>query len=564
MRRLSVVAAVLLACASVPRAPPTPEAPPTTRDLLITGRIHTMDPMNPVAASVLVRDGKFACVGGVIECAQMAQRNAETIDLRRGSAIPGLADAHGHVLRYGRSTLELSCAGLSEEDCVERVAERASSVAAGQWVRGHGWDQNLWPGGRFPAERALSAVISSNPVVLEHADGHAIWVNARALEIAGITEDTPDPDGGKILRYADGRPSGILTYAAAALVTKHIPAPSAAEIEEALVAALKELSRAGLTQVHDAGVSAEVLDVYRKLAQEDRLPLRVYAMIDGGAPRGVLQDQMALWRRTPEVGRLTVRAVKLFADGALDDRTAALFKPYADDPSTTGSFVTPPGELRERILAAARAGFQPAVHAAGDRACAEVLHDFTAAGREQGVELEKLRPRIEHLEVLLDHDAHLLKDTFAVASMQPLRAVNGAGRAEGRLGRDTQRGKGAYAWRKVLDFFVPLAFGSDFPAESFDPRLALAAAEERVPRGSTEPWMPEQRLSREQAVRAYTVGAAYAALADDRRGLVKVGYDADLTAFDRDVLSAPAESLRQAVVTYTIVGGRFEYPPSEG
>lgn len=554
MRPGALALAVTAACVA-PRA--APEVLPMD-ELLVAGTLHTMDPQRRVAAAALVRGGVFACVGTRPECARMAGPGARVVDLGGGSAVPGLADAHGHVLGLGRAALEVSCAGAaSEAECAGRAAARARQLPPGSWVRGRGWDQNLWPGGRFPAEATLSAAVPDHPAVLVRVDGHAVWANARALEAAGIAPETPDPPGGTIHRLPDGRPSGVLVDGAASLVLDRVPAPSREETERLLLSALGELVRAGLTSVHDAGVDAQTLEVYRALAARDRLPLRVYAMIDGQASAGVLAEQMALWARTPEVGRLTVRAVKMYADGALGSRGAWLHQPYADDASTRGLQVTPPQELRRRILMVARAGFQPAVHAIGDRACAEVLQAFAAAG--SAVPMGPLRPRVEHLQVLLPDDAHLLAEAGAVASMQPVHAVSDAPWAEARLGRGTPRQRGAYAWRRVLSHGAPLAFGSDFPVESPDPRLGLFAAEARRPAGSPHPWMPDQRLTREEALRAFTAGAAFAAHAERRRGMIRAGYDADLTAFDRDLMAVPVDEIVRAEVVLTLVGGRVEY-----
>ncbi|HTP25664.1 MAG TPA: amidohydrolase [Anaeromyxobacteraceae bacterium] len=521
------------------------------QDLLVAGRIYTMDPANPVAEGALVREGRFVHVGSLAECALRARPGAGRLEIGRGSATAGLCDAHGHVLWYGRSLIELSCAGLSDEAaCVERVAAASLKVPPGQWIRGHGWDHNLWPETRFPTLARLSAATPRHPVALERADGHALWANALALKLCGIRDDTRDPAGGRILRAPDGSPTGVFIDNAADLVLRNIPPLSRSEVEAALVVALSELARAGLTAVHDAGVSPDGLEVYRQLALEDRLPLRVYGMIDGQSPLEQVEQQMACWRRTPQVGRLEVRAVKFFADGALASRGAALFEPYDDDPGNRGLFVTAPDELRRRIAVVLRAGFQPAVHAIGDWACAEVLKAFAAVEKAQ---LQRGQLRVEHLQVLLPRDVQLLAGV--VASMQPIHAVNDAAWAERRLGRGTARQAGAYAWRQALQGGAVLAFGSDFPVESFDVRQGLLAAELRVPRGASLPWMPEQRLTRQEALEAYTVGAAIAGLAGRRRGMVRAGHDADLTVFAGDILAASVEELPSLAITHTVVSG---------
>jgi predicted amidohydrolase YtcJ len=279
------------------------------------------------------------------------------------------------------------------------------------------------------------------------------------------------------------------------------------------------------------------------------------------APPAELRAQLERWRREREVGLLSVRAVKLYADGALGSRGAALLAPYADEPASSGLLLLAPEELRSRLALVAGAGFQPAVHAIGDRACREVLDAYAAieTGKADAGGLRAQRPRIEHLQILRPEDAPRLAATGAVASMQPTHATSDGPWAEKRLGHGTPAQRGAYAWRRVLEVGAPLAFGSDFPVESPDPRLGLAAAEQRFPAGATEPWMPEQRLTRLEALRAFTGGVAYAAFAEERRGMIRVGMDGDLTAFGGDALAVPAAALPDLPIRATVVGGRVEY-----
>ena len=549
--RLAALFAAAACARAVTNAPTTTTT--ATPDVLVVGRIQTLDPARPAAQAVLLRDGKIACVGSRDDCARQAN-SPRIVDLGDGSAIPGLVDAHGHVLGYGTSLVNVSCLAVaSEAECVERVAERARTTPKGRWIRGRGWDQNRWPGAKFPSEKLLSERVPDHPVVLKRVDGHAEWVNARALEASGISAATPDPAGGKIERYADGRPSGVFIDNAQSLVEAKVPPLDDSEIEAALLAAMKNLAAAGLTGVHDPGVGARTLEVYRKLASEDRLPIRIYAMLDGQQPLDSLQAQMALWKKTPQIGRLTVRAVKLYADGAMGSRGAAMFEPYSDDPGNTGLLVTPPDELRRRILAVAAAGYQPAVHAIGDRGCELTIRAFSDPL------VKPLRPRVEHLQILLARDVPLMKSAGAIASMQPTHATSDGPWAEARLGHGTARQKGAYAWRQVLDAGVPLACGSDFPVEQIDPRAGIYSAETRKGPGLPESgWMPEQRLTRLEAVRCFTAGAAYASFSEDRRGILGVGMDADLTAFDRDVMAVAPEELTKLRVTHTFVAGRDE------
>jgi predicted amidohydrolase YtcJ len=521
------------------------------KDLLLTGRVHTLDPARPMAGAVLVRAGRIAAVGSERTCAAQAAPGALRID--GGSVVPGLVDAHGHVQWLGRARSEVGCeSAASEEACAALAAERARSAPAGAWLRGRGWDQNRWPGARFPSQATLSRAVPDRPVVLVRVDGHASWVNARALVLAGIGRDTPDPPGGRILREPDGSPTGVLVDAAQELVFARMPAASAAQIEEELTAGLEALVRLGLTEVHDAGVGRAALEAYRRLAEADRLPIRVYAMVDGEVELPALREELGRWT-AGEIGRLTVRAVKLYADGALGSRGAALHDDYADEPGNRGLLLTAPELLRAKIRAVAEAGFQPAVHAIGDRAVSEVLAAFEAAG-----DLRALRPRVEHLQIARAGDLPRLAACGAVASMQPVHATADAPWLAARLGAGTARHSLAYAWRSALRAGLPLAFGSDFPVAEPDPRAGLADAEERTPPGAP-PLTPEQRLGRDEALSAFTSGAAFAAFAEGRRGRVREGMDADLTVFAGDLAAASSSELRSLPVLHTVVGGRVEW-----
>ncbi|HSN91166.1 MAG TPA: amidohydrolase [Anaeromyxobacteraceae bacterium] len=523
-------------------------------DLLVVGRIHTLDPERPLAGAVLARGGRFAAVGSEDECRRAARRGHRRIDLGRGSAVPGLADAHGHLVMHGRALAEVDCrdAGGAAE-CAARAGEKAARLPEGSWVRGRGWDESRWRDPAPPTAAALDRAVPGHPVVLDRVDGHASWVNGRALALAGIGPGTSDPPGGRIERDAAGTPTGILVDRARDLVLDLVPVPAAEEMEEAIRRSAAALVRVGITSVHDAGVPGEAWPVLRRLAGDDLLPLRVYGMLDGTGDPGRLRAAMQGWRAAPEVGRLAVRAVKLFADGALGSRGAALLQPYADDPGNAGLLLLEPAELRARIGAIAAAGFQPAIHAIGDRACREVLRALAASGEA----IRALRPRVEHLQVLLPEDAPLLAACGAVASMQPVHLASDGPWAAARLGAGTERLRGAYAWRRAASF-APLAFGSDFPVEDPDPRAGLLAAETRRGRGGEVLW-PGEPLGRAEALRAFTAGAAFASFAEGRRGTVREGLDADLTAFGEDVMAVPAEDLPRLPVVLTVVGGRVEW-----
>lgn len=520
-------------------------------DLLIVGTIHTQDPSrHGPAEAALVRDGRFARVGTREECEAEAQADVKFVELGAGCAVPGLVDAHGHPRLHGQMLRQIRLGGAkSEQECVDRVARYAQLLPPGHWILGGGWDQNLWASRGFPDAALLSAATPRHPVAVDRVDVHATWCNELALRAAGITAQTPDPPGGRILRRSDGGPSGVLIDTAMELVRRAVPRPTVREAEECIVRSLEALAAVGVTCVHDAAAGPEALAAYRKLAESEGLPVRVYAMIDG--QRGDLDGMMREWQEKPGTGLLTVRAVKLFADGALGSRGAALFEPYEDEPGNTGLWLLDPHELEERIVRIAAAGFQPCVHCIGDRACALTLEAFSKIPRD-------LRPRAEHLQILRARDVPLLRKSGAIASMQPTHAVSDGVWAEERLGHGTERQRGAYAWKQALEAGAPLAFGSDFPVESIDPREGLKAAVARKTAAGAV-WMPEQRLTREEALHAFTAGAAYAEFAEGRRGLIREGFDADLTVFRRDVLDVHVDEIPGVPIAATVVGGRVVY-----
>lgn len=519
-------------------------------DLLVVGTLHTLDPSRPRAQAALMRDGKYVRVGTREECEAEARSDLKFIELGQGCAVPGLIDAHGHPLLHGRMLAEVRLGGArSEQECVERVARYAEFVPSSQWIRGAGWDQNLWAGRDFPNAELLSAATPRHPVALARVDVHALWCNELALKATGIDQRTADPPGGRILRGPDGSPTGVLIDTAMDLVRRAMPPPLAREAEETLLRSLQALSAVGITSVHDASAGPEVLAAYRRLAERDVLPLRIYAMIDGQGKD--LDERMREWRETPSIKRLTVRAVKLFADGALGSRGAAMFEPYEDEAGNKGLWLMDPRELEDRIRRVAAAGYQPCVHCIGDQACALTLQMFANVPRD-------LRPRAEHLQILRPRDVPLLKRSGAIASMQPTHATSDAPWAEARLGHGTERQRGAYAWRQALEAGAPLAFGSDFPVESIDPREGLRAAVARKSSTGTV-WMPEQRLTRLEALHAFTTGAAYAEFEEGRRGLIREGCDADMTVFARDILEVHVDELPRVAISATVVGGHVEH-----
>jgi predicted amidohydrolase YtcJ len=509
---------------------------------------------------VLVRGGQIAFVGDPEEARRRAGA-APRRSLQGAFVFPGWTDVHLHLLELGQS---LECADLraaaNAPEAAKRMAEAAARLPPGVWVEGFGWDQNRWPGAAFPDAKDLDRAVSDRPAVARRVDGHAIWVNSAALSAAGITAATPDPDNGRIVRRADRSPSGVLIDGARALVRDVQPKASAADRERRLRLATGACARAGLTEVGDASAyEADAVASIAKLADAGALPIRVYATVSS-QPASL----PAFFAAGPRLGGgddfLTVRAIKVYADGALGSRGAALLEDYADAPGQRGWFVTTPERMAEVAVEARRRGWQLWIHAIGDRGNRAALDAFANAEREvpkppPGGE----RPRIEHAQVVAPEDFARFGRLGVIASIQPTHATSDMPWAEQRLG--PVRVQGAYAWRRLLDAGARLAGGSDAPVESERPLLGFYAAVTRMdlsgrPAGG---WYSSQKLTRPEALALFTSGAAYAAFEEQRRGRIAPGMDADLTVLERDPIAVPEREIPNIPVVLTVVGGRISY-----
>jgi predicted amidohydrolase YtcJ len=537
----------LLGCGG-PKAPST-ESAKVAELVLRGGDIVTMNDRAPHATSVAFADGKIVFVGA--DPSAWIGPRTRVIELAGRTVVPSLTDAHAHLAMLGAYFDQTNLDGCSSpDDCAGRLRPTLGQ-APDEWVRGYGWDQNRFADNTFPTHDALDRVASIQPVWLQRVDGHAGWANARALKLAGIGKSSPDPAGGRILRDAAGEPTGILVDNAMELVEKVIPAPTEAERERAILRAQDVALENGLTEVHEMGIDDATVRVYRRLAKSGALRIRVYAFHDPST----LDATLASKPDTPEpFAFFTLRGIKLFADGALGSRGAALLAPYADDPNNRGLLLMPPEKLEATAKRAIGSGWQIAVHAIGDRANRSVLDAFAHAG----VKTEH-RFRLEHAQVMALGDIERLHSLGVIASMQPTHATSDMPWAEARLGRD--RLAGAYALRRVVDSRARTAWGSDFPIESPSPLAGLHAAVTRTDReGKPEGgWLPEQRLSLEEALRGFTVGAAYAAFEESWRGRAAVGQAADITVFDRPL---DTRALTKTRVDLTVIGGKvvFERP----
>jgi predicted amidohydrolase YtcJ len=510
----------------------------------------------PLPEAVAVSGDSIVAVGTRAEVLQGCV-GARVVELPGATLVPGLNDAHAHLASLGRSLTIVSLNGTrSVAEVVERAKAASPESQQGDWWVGRGWDQNDWKdgGGAFPDKRALDEAFPRAPVFLTRVDGHAAWLNSAALQRAGISRTTPDPAGGRIVRDSKGEPTGILVDNAIDLVSGKMPPISDEQRAARLSKALAHCARVGLTTIHDAGMDAATFKLLQQWDFEGKLPLRVYAMADGQG------DDWQTWaeRGTFKGRMLSLRAVKLLADGALGSRGAALHEPYSDDPTQRGLLLLEPEVLRARAKAFMAAGFQVAVHAIGDRANSLVLDVLAQEAQATGT--RALRHRVEHAQILRVEDIPRFARDGLIASMQPTHATSDMPWAPARLG--PARLAGAYAWKSVLDSGAALAFGSDFPIEDPDPRLGLYSARTRQdaagqPAGG---WQPQERLTGDEALRAFTVGAAFASHAETERGRLVPGMQADFVALSVDPVDDAPTALLSAKVMLSVVAGREVHP----
>jgi len=555
MRTGHVAPAALLA-ASLATGADIASAGATTAGVLVNARIHTLHEGQPSAVALAWdKDGRIVAVGTRDEVLAEAH-GAPVHDAHGATVVPGLVDAHAHLMGLGFALMQADLVGArSKADVLERLKSFAATLPDGAWLLGRGWDQNDWPDKAFPTAADLDAAFPTRPVWLERVDGHAGWANTAAMR--RVTRDlTGDwqPEGGLIVR-AEGKPTGVFVDAASELIDAAVPPPDDTLRAEALRRALATAASVGLTGVHDMGTSAADLDLYKRFADTGQFTLRVVAYADGDAAALDALCRSGLYKHPS--GRVRMAGVKFYADGALGSRGAALKAPYSDDHGNFGLLVTPPEKLLDGMRKARRCGVQAATHAIGDRGNRLVLDDYAAVLGDDA--RSDHRWRVEHAQIVSVDDIPAFARLHVIASMQPTHATSDMPWAEARLGRE--RLTGAYAWRRFLQANVRLALGSDFPVESVDPRLGLYAAVTRQDLEGEPPggWLPDQKLTPLEALRGFTTDAAWAGFMENEVGRLAPGMRADFVLLDADPLTAPARQLPDIKVLSTWVDGARVY-----
>jgi len=538
--------------------------------VLKNGKIVTVDEVKPEAQAIAVRGDIIVAVGSNRQIKPYLDQATKVIDLEGKLAIPGFIDAHGHFTSLGESKLKLDLMRVKNwDEIVAMVEEAVRKAKPGEWIQGRGWHQEKWDKAPvpniegLPLHHSLSIVSPDNPVLLTHASGHASFANAKAMELAGITKMTPDPPGGEIVRDSEGDPIGVFRETAQGLlrrpmahyVEERTDEEKKAERRQVIELAVQECLSKGVTSFHDAGSSFETIDLFKELAEEGKLGVRLYVMV-----RDSNERTKELLPEYKFIGlgenHLTVRAIKRAIDGALGPHGAWLLEPYTDLKNSVGLNTTPVDEIKEAAQIAIENGFQVCVHAIGDRANRETLDIFEEAFKAHPDKLD-LRWRIEHSQHLHPADIPRFGQLGVVASMQGIHCTSDAPYVIKRLG-EKRAEEGAYVWQKLMKSGAIICNGTDVPVEDVDPIACFYATVSRKLKDGTV-FYPDQKMSREEALRSYTLNCAYAAFEEDIKGSLTPGKLADITVLSQDIMTIPEEEILSTEVLYTIVGGKVMY-----
>jgi predicted amidohydrolase YtcJ len=554
--------------------------------MIINANVYTVDRNDTRAEAIAIRGSRIVAVGTTQDI-QNQYTSQNVIDAEGATIVPGLIDAHAHVMGLGQSLTEVNLYGTtSQQQIAEMVAQKAKELKPGEWIRGRGWDQNDWGNGTgqkpFPTAAVLDKAAPNNPVILNRIDGHAIWVNSRAMQLAKKSSDMPmEIDGGHIIRDRSGNPTGIFVDNAESVIRAVVPEYTKEEKIALYRAAFDECLKYGITGVHDMGIDKEDYQIYREFADQHQLPLRIYALVGGSGQ--LLSDMLASGPYVDRMNKmLSVRSIKLYLDGALGSRGAALIEPYSDEPESRGLITTSPDSVRMMTEQGLQRGFQVAIHAIGDRGNKIALDEFEKASQRYPELAKNARLRVEHAQVIAPDDIPRFKQLNIIPSMQPTHATSDMYWAQARLGPD--RIRGAYAWRSLLDDGNMIPAGSDFPIELPNPLHGFYAAVTRqdkagIPRSAKDVaeqfqlspegirdsslfnggWYIDQLMTRREALRAFTMWGAYAEFMENEKGSIEPGKLADLVMLTKNIMTVEPKEILTAEVQMTVVGGIIRY-----
>ncbi|HET8650912.1 MAG TPA: amidohydrolase [Gemmatimonadales bacterium] len=546
--------------------------------VLRNGKVVTMDSTTPEGQAIAISGDTIVAVGSDADIQRYIGSATKVIDLDGHLAIPGFNESHGHFTGLGQALTELDLMGVpSWQQIAEMVAKAAKTASPGAVIRGRGWHQEKWdrsPGRvvkGFQTNDLLNQAAPNNPVVLEHASGHASIANDVALKLAGIGPSTPNPPGGEIIKDASGRPTGILVDAAQGLIGRGLRSHLASRTPEQIQAdfrnrihlATQNALANGVTTFQDMGESFATIDAIKKMVDEGDMPLRLYILVSDDEVRPDDVDSLVAHRMVDYGnGHLTVRGIgEITADGALGSRSAWMLKPYDDDPKNTGLNVTTMARIKEIAEIGLANGYQISVHAIGDRANRETLDTYAALFKEHNLKSDTLRWRIEHAQHLNPSDIPRFGEMGVVASMQGIHACSDAPYVLPRLG-EQRASEGAYVWQKLWKTGAVVTNGTDVPVEDISPIASFHCSVTRDMVGTDSAFFPDQKLSREQALKTYTVNGAYVAFQDRENGSLTPGKWADIAVLSRDIMTVPPDSILGTKVLYTIVGGKVVYTGS--